>query len=72
MTKGPKGEKRPADVVGNAVHVMRIMVDAAAPKPGRMTLARYMVRRQENGEYAVYDTKTHKPTEADGKRCFNF
>jgi hypothetical protein len=24
MPKGPKGEKRPADVVGNAVRVMRI------------------------------------------------
>jgi hypothetical protein len=24
MPKGPKGEKRPADVVGNAIHVMRI------------------------------------------------
>lgn len=24
MPRGPKGEKRPADVVGNAVHVMRI------------------------------------------------
>lgn len=24
MPKGPKGEKRPADVVGNAVHIMRI------------------------------------------------
>lgn len=24
MTKGPKGEKRPADVIGNAVKVMRI------------------------------------------------
>jgi hypothetical protein len=24
MPKGPKGEKRPADVIGNAVHVMRI------------------------------------------------
>lgn len=24
MPKGPKGEKRPADVVGNAVHVMKI------------------------------------------------
>jgi hypothetical protein len=23
MPRGPKGEKRPADVVGNAVHVMR-------------------------------------------------
>jgi hypothetical protein len=24
MPKGPKGEKRPADVIGNAVHVMKI------------------------------------------------
>jgi hypothetical protein len=24
MPKGPEGEKRPADVIGNAVHVMRI------------------------------------------------
>jgi hypothetical protein len=24
MPRGPKGEKRPADVVGNAVHVMKI------------------------------------------------
>jgi hypothetical protein len=26
MPRGPKGEKRPADVIGNAVHVMRIAV----------------------------------------------
>jgi hypothetical protein len=25
MPRGPKGEKRPADVIGNAVHVMRIV-----------------------------------------------
>jgi hypothetical protein len=24
MPGGPKGEKRPADVIGNAVHVMRV------------------------------------------------
>ena len=24
MPTGPKGEKRPADVIGNSVHVMRI------------------------------------------------
>jgi hypothetical protein len=24
MSRGPRGEKRPADVVGNAIHVMRI------------------------------------------------
>jgi hypothetical protein len=26
MPRGPKGEKRPADVIGNAVHVMRVAV----------------------------------------------
>ena len=25
MPIGPKGEKRPADVIGNAVHVMRVL-----------------------------------------------
>jgi hypothetical protein len=24
VPRGPKGEKRPADVIGNAIHVMRI------------------------------------------------
>jgi hypothetical protein len=24
VPKGPRGEKRPADVIGNAVHVMRL------------------------------------------------
>jgi hypothetical protein len=24
MPRGPKGEKRPADAIGNAVHIMRI------------------------------------------------
>jgi hypothetical protein len=26
MPRGPKGEKRPADVIGNAVHVMRVAI----------------------------------------------
>jgi hypothetical protein len=41
MPKGPRGEKRPADVIGNAVRVMRIATgeepddreDAPAPSP---------------------------------------
>lgn len=38
MPKGPKGEKRPADVIGNAVKVMRIAVGEdsdAAPDDGK-------------------------------------
>jgi hypothetical protein len=30
MPTGPKGEPRPADVIGNAVHVMRIATRRAA------------------------------------------
>lgn len=37
MPKGPRGEKRPRDVVGNAVHVMKILTgeieEQAASKP---------------------------------------
>jgi hypothetical protein len=29
MPRGPKSEKRPADVIGNAVHVMRIATGEA-------------------------------------------
>ena len=29
MPRGPKGQKRPADVIGNAVHVMRIATGEA-------------------------------------------
>ena len=38
MPKGPQGQKRPADVIGNAVHVMRIAtgeVEEKTPKPGQ-------------------------------------
>jgi hypothetical protein len=30
MPRGPKGEKRPADVIGNAVRVMRIATGLGA------------------------------------------
>jgi hypothetical protein len=41
MPRGPRGERRPADVIGNAVKVMRIAIgeepddreDAPAPSP---------------------------------------
>lgn len=38
MPRGPKGEKRPADVIGNAVHVMRIATGEVEdnPKSGRV------------------------------------
>ena len=33
MPRGPKGEKRPADVIGNAVHVMQIATGEIAETP---------------------------------------
>lgn len=42
MPRGPKGEKRPADVIGNAVHVMRIAtgeIDDATPDDGKDKVA---------------------------------
>jgi hypothetical protein len=36
MANGPRGERRPADVIGNAVHVMRI----ATGQPPRVHFCR--------------------------------
>jgi hypothetical protein len=36
MPRGPKGEKRPADVIGNAVHVMKVLtgeIEDVIPTP---------------------------------------
>jgi hypothetical protein len=43
MPRGPKGEKRPADVIGNAVHIMRIAtgeIPETTPKSGGKEYAR--------------------------------
>ena len=44
MPKGPKGEKRPADVIGNAVKVMRIATgeeeDTVTPANAAATLGK--------------------------------
>ncbi len=44
MPKGPKGEKRPADVIGNAVKIMRIATgeeeDITTPASAAATLGK--------------------------------
>lgn len=35
MPRGPKGEKRPADVIGNAVHVMRVATGEIEDNPSK-------------------------------------
>ncbi len=48
MPKGPKGEKRKADVISNAVHIMRIAtgeVEDATPDDGKDKAAQAMGRK---------------------------
>jgi acyl-CoA reductase-like NAD-dependent aldehyde dehydrogenase len=43
MPKSPKGQKRPADVIGNAVHVMRIAtgeIEDTVPDDGKNAAAK--------------------------------
>ena len=48
MATGPKGEKRPADVIGNAVKVMRILTGEEtddAPDDGKNKAAQELGRK---------------------------
>ena len=48
MPKTPTGAKRPADVIGNAVHVMRVLTGEAdddAPDDGKDKAAQSMGRK---------------------------
>lgn len=48
MPKGPAGQKRPADVVSNAVHVMRLLTGEAddfPPDDGKDKAAQAMGRK---------------------------
>ena len=48
MPAGPKGQKRPADVISNAVHVMRVLTGEAdddAPDDGKDKAAQSMGRK---------------------------
>jgi hypothetical protein len=48
MPRGPKGEKRPADVIGNAVHVMRITtgeIEETIPDDGKDPAAKAIGKR---------------------------
>ena len=48
MPKTPTGAKRPADVIGNAVHIMRVLTgeaDDEAPDDGKDKAAQSMGRR---------------------------
>jgi hypothetical protein len=48
MPRGPKGEKRPADVIGNAVHVMRVLtgeIEDTPPDDGKDPAAKALGKK---------------------------
>jgi len=48
MPRGPKGEKRPADVIGNAVHVMKILtgeIEDTIPDDGKDQAAKALGKK---------------------------
>ena len=45
MPRGPKGEKRPADVIGNAVHVMKIATGEIEETPEKLSAAAELGRK---------------------------
>jgi hypothetical protein len=64
MPRGPKGERRPADVVGNAVHVMRIATgeieEPAKTEDGKNAAAVALGRMGGNARAASMTAKRRK------------
>jgi hypothetical protein len=56
MPRGPKGERRPADVIGNAVKVMRILtgeIEDAVPDDGKDPAANLTVVLDRGAAFRV-------------------
>src|SRR6266487_4566477 len=75
MPRGPKGERRPADVIGNAVHVMRLATgqitddvpspedegkSAAAVELGRLGEGRERKKCRKNNELRLPETRPRR------------
>lgn len=64
MPRGPKGERRPADVIGNAVHVMRIATgeveEAFPPDDGKNKAAQELGRMGGKARAAALGKKRRK------------
>lgn len=64
MPRGPKGEKRPADVIGNAIHVMRIATgeieETAPPDDGKDPAAVSLGRKGGQARAAGMTAKRRK------------
>jgi hypothetical protein len=79
MPTGPKGERRPADVIGNAVHVMRVLtgeIEDTIPTPeseGKDPAAVMLGRKGGKARAEVLSKKRRKEIaqKAAGKRWKN-
>lgn len=60
MPKGPQGQKRPADVIGNAVHVMRIATGQVEEKPEPKSAAAAALGRKGGAARAKRLTKEQR------------
>jgi hypothetical protein len=64
MSRGPRGEKRPADVIGNAIHVMRIATgeieESAPPDHGKDPAAVALGRKGGKARAAGMTAKRRK------------
>jgi hypothetical protein len=69
MPRGPKGEKRPADVIGDAVKVMRIATGAGRFSPlGPVVVLRLLAATAPFGSpslTAFFDQEPHNRKRAD-------
>ena len=80
MPRGPKGEKRPADVIGNAVHVMRIATGEAedracgsnqnAPRAEKARARREALNQPKTEGRKLPETAAKRPLEKDALGCF--
>ena len=73
MPTGPKGEKRKADVIGNAVHIMRIATgeaDDATPDDGKNKAAQALGRMggKKRAESMTAERRAEIAKKAAGKR----
>ncbi len=64
MPKTPKGAKRPADVISNAVHVMKIAtgeIDDKLTEDGKSKAAVELGRHRQGGQIVSASTDADRP-----------
>lgn len=77
MPKGPKGERRPADVIGNAVKVMKILTgeepEDFGPETGKSKAAQELGRAggKKRAESMTPERRAEIAKKAAGKRWGN-